>query len=81
LKLQLLQQQRNKSSDNSEGFRLNYKRKSSCATRPLTLNPNVGGFGQTEVEVVLQDPYLGLAVSHHCTSTMLFLKTICAKCI
>jgi apocytochrome f len=24
--------------------------------QPLTLNPNVGGFGQTETEVVLQDP-------------------------
>jgi len=23
---------------------------------PLTINPNVGGFGQTETEVVLQDP-------------------------
>ena len=24
--------------------------------QPLTLNPNVGGFGQTEAEIVLQDP-------------------------
>jgi apocytochrome f len=24
--------------------------------QPLTLNPNVGGFGQTDVEIVLQDP-------------------------
>jgi apocytochrome f len=26
------------------------------ADQPLTNNPNVGGFGQTETEVVLQDP-------------------------
>jgi apocytochrome f len=26
------------------------------ADQPLTLNPNVGGFGQTEAEIVLQDP-------------------------
>jgi apocytochrome f len=26
------------------------------ADQPLTLNPNVGGFGQTETEIVLQDP-------------------------
>jgi len=26
------------------------------ADQPLTTNPNVGGFGQTEGEVVLQDP-------------------------
>jgi apocytochrome f len=25
--------------------------------QPLTLNPNVGGFGQTETEIVLQDPF------------------------
>jgi apocytochrome f len=24
--------------------------------QPLTTNPNVGGFGQTETEIVLQDP-------------------------
>jgi len=26
------------------------------ANDPLTVNPNVGGFGQTETEVVLQNP-------------------------
>jgi apocytochrome f len=26
------------------------------ADQPLTNNPNVGGFGQTETEIVLQDP-------------------------
>ena len=26
------------------------------ADQPLTNNPNVGGFGQGEVEIVLQDP-------------------------
>lgn len=25
-------------------------------TQVLTLNPNLGGFGQTEVEIVLQNP-------------------------
>ena len=24
--------------------------------QPLTINPNVGGFGQIETEIVLQDP-------------------------
>jgi len=26
------------------------------ADQPLTVNPNVGGFGQTETEIVLQNP-------------------------
>jgi len=47
--------------------------------QPLTLNPNVGGFGQTETEVVLQDPnriygYLAFCFSTIISQTMLVLK-------
>ena len=47
--------------------------------QPLTLNPNVGGFGQTEVEVVLQDPariygYLAFCVSIIVTQSMFVFK-------
>jgi apocytochrome f len=45
----------------------------------LTLNPNVGGFGQTETEVVLQDPlriygYLAFCVSVIVTQSMFVFK-------
>jgi apocytochrome f len=47
--------------------------------QPLTLNPNVGGFGQTETEVVLQDPlriygYLAFTLSVIITQSMLVFK-------
>lgn len=46
---------------------------------PLTVNPNVGGFGQAEVEVVLQDPariygYLAFCFSVIITQSMLVFK-------
>jgi apocytochrome f len=46
---------------------------------PLTINPNVGGFGQAEVEVVLQDPariygYLAFCFSVIITQSMLVFK-------
>lgn len=45
----------------------------------LTINPNVGGFGQTESEIVLQDPariygYLAFCLSIIITQAMLVLK-------
>jgi apocytochrome f len=45
----------------------------------LTINPNVGGFGQTESEIVLQDPariygYLAFCVSVIITQSMLVFK-------
>ena len=45
----------------------------------LTINPNVGGFGQTETEVVLQDPariygYLAFVISVIITQSMLVFK-------
>lgn len=45
----------------------------------LTLNPNVGGFGQNEVEIVLQDPariygYLAFCISVIITQSMLVFK-------
>lgn len=47
--------------------------------QPLTLNPNVGGFGQTETEVVLQDPariygYLAFCFSIIITQSFLVFK-------
>jgi len=47
--------------------------------QPLTINPNVGGFGQTETEVVLQSPsriygYLAFCVSVIITQSMLVFK-------
>jgi len=47
--------------------------------QPLTLNPNVGGFGQAESEVVLQDPsriygYVAFCFSVIITQTMFVLK-------
>jgi apocytochrome f len=47
--------------------------------QPLTLNPNVGGFGQTETEVVLQDPtriygYLVFCISIIITQSMFVFK-------
>jgi apocytochrome f len=47
--------------------------------QPVTLNPNVGGFGQTETEVVLQDPariygYLAFCVSIIISQSMLVFK-------
>jgi len=47
--------------------------------QPLTYNPNVGGFGQTETEVVLQDPnriyaYVAFCFSTIISQTMLVLK-------
>ncbi len=47
--------------------------------QPLTINPNVGGFGQAESEVVLQDPlriygYLAFCVSVIITQSMLVFK-------
>jgi len=46
---------------------------------PLTINPNVGGFGQAESEVVLQDPariygYLAFTISVIITQSMLVFK-------
>jgi apocytochrome f len=47
--------------------------------QPLTINPNVGGFGQAESEVVLQDPlriygYLAFCVSVIVTQSMFVFK-------
>ena len=47
--------------------------------QPLTLNPNVGGFGQTETEVVLQDPariygYLAFCFSAIISQSFLVFK-------
>jgi apocytochrome f len=47
--------------------------------QPLTLNPNVGGFGQADVEVVLQDPariygYLAFCISVIVTQSMFVFK-------
>jgi apocytochrome f len=47
--------------------------------QPITENPNVGGFGQTETEVVLQDPariygYLAFCVSVIISQSMLVFK-------
>jgi len=47
--------------------------------QPLTINPNVGGFGQAESEVVLQDPlriygYLAFCVSIIVTQSMFVFK-------
>jgi apocytochrome f len=46
---------------------------------PLTLNPNVGGFGQTETEIVLQDPnriygYVAFCFSIIIAQSMLVFK-------
>lgn len=46
---------------------------------PLNMNPNVGGFGQTEGEIVLQDPsriygYLAFTISVIVTQSMLVFK-------
>jgi len=45
----------------------------------LTVNPNVGGFGQTEAEIVLQDPlriygFLVFTLSVIITQSMLVFK-------
>jgi apocytochrome f len=47
--------------------------------QPLTVNPNVGGFGQAETEIVLQDPnriygYVAFCFSIIITQTMFVLK-------
>jgi apocytochrome f len=47
--------------------------------QPLTINPNVGGFGQTEVEIVLQDPariygYLAFCIAIIITQSMFVFK-------
>jgi apocytochrome f len=47
--------------------------------QPLTINPNVGGFGQTETEIVLQDPlriygYLAFTLSIIITQSMFVFK-------
>lgn len=47
--------------------------------QPLTTNPNVGGFGQTEVEIVLQDPlriygYLAFCIAIIVTQSMFVFK-------
>jgi len=47
--------------------------------QPLTVNPNVGGFGQTDREIVLQDPlriygYLAFTLSVIITQSMLVFK-------
>lgn len=47
--------------------------------QPLTENPNVGGFGQTETEIVLQDPariygYLAFCLSIIISQSMLVFK-------
>ena len=47
--------------------------------QPLTTNPNVGGFGQTETEIVLQDPariygYLAFVISIIISQSMLVFK-------
>jgi apocytochrome f len=46
---------------------------------PLTINPNVGGFGQTDTEIVLQDPlriygFLAFTLSVIITQSMLVFK-------
>jgi len=46
---------------------------------PLTINPNVGGFGQTETEIVLQDPlriygYLAFSITVIVTQSMFVFK-------
>jgi len=50
-----------------------------AADQPLTLNPNVGGFGQTETEIVLQSPariigYLALCFFIILTQILLVIK-------
>jgi len=47
--------------------------------QPLTINPNVGGFGQAESEIVLQDPlriygYLAFCVSVIIAQSMFVFK-------
>ena len=47
--------------------------------QPLTINPNVGGFGQNETEIVLQDPsriygYMAFCFSVIITQSMLVFK-------
>jgi apocytochrome f len=47
--------------------------------QPLTTNPNVGGFGQTESEIVLQDPnriygYVAFCISIIITQAMFVFK-------
>lgn len=47
--------------------------------QPLTTNPNAGGFGQTEVEIVLQDPariygYLAFCIAIIVTQSMFVFK-------
>ncbi|OUX76345.1 MAG: apocytochrome f, partial [Oceanospirillales bacterium TMED59] len=47
--------------------------------QPLTTNPNVGGFGQAEAEIVLQDPariygYLAFCISIIITQAMFVFK-------
>lgn len=47
--------------------------------QPLTINPNVGGFGQTDTEIVLQDPlriygFLAFSFSVIITQAMLVFK-------
>ena len=47
--------------------------------QPLNSNPNVGGFGQTEIEIVLQDPnriygFMAFSFSTIITQVMLVLK-------
>ena len=49
------------------------------ADQPITLNPNVGGFGQAESEIVLQDPariygFLAFCVSIIITQSMFVFK-------
>jgi apocytochrome f len=49
------------------------------ADQPLTINPNVGGFGQNETEIVLQDPariygYLAFCFSVIISQSMLVFK-------
>ena len=49
------------------------------ADQPLTVNPNVGGFGQTETEIVLQDPnriygYVAFCFSIIIAQSMLVFK-------
>ena len=49
------------------------------ADQPITENPNVGGFGQNETEIVLQSPariygYLAFVISIIVTQTMFVVK-------
>ena len=49
------------------------------ADQPISENPNVGGFGQNETEIVLQSPariygYLAFVVSVIVTQTMFVVK-------